>query len=88
VPFGVRGIAWFRKQDFGAIENLVRDELLLRLEHYRKQLAILEVRVVALPETFPQVETLREIHGIGPYTARTGPGRIGLLTPLGRTIAV
>jgi len=65
----VRGLAWFRKQDFGPIENLVRDELLLRLEHYRKQLAILETHVVALREVFPQAAVLMEIHGIGLYSA-------------------
>jgi transposase len=77
VPFGVRGIAWFRQQDFGPIENLIRDEQLLRLEHYRKQLAILEERVLALRETFPQVETLMEIGGIGLSSALVivgGPG--------------
>ena len=77
VPFGVRGIAWFRKQDFGPIENLVRDELLERLEHYRKQLAILEAHVVALRETFPQVEVLMEIHGIGLYSALLIVGELG-----------
>jgi transposase len=77
VPFGVRGIAWFRTQDFGPIENLIRDELLLRLEHYRKQLAILEERVVALRETFPQVETLMEIGGIGLYSALLIVGELG-----------
>jgi transposase len=69
VPFGVRGVAWFRKQDFGPMENLVRDELLARLEHYRKQLAILEAHVIQVQKAFPQVEVLLEIHGIGPYTA-------------------
>jgi len=69
VPFGVRGLAWFRKQDFGSMENLVRDELLARLEHYRKQLAILEAHVIQVQKAFPQVEVLLEIYGVGPYTA-------------------
>jgi transposase len=77
VPFGVRGIAWFRKQDFGSIENLVRDELLERLEHYRKQLAILETHVTALEQVFPQVEILKEIHGIGLYSALLIVGELG-----------
>ena len=77
VPFGVRGIAWFHKQDFGPIENLVRDELLERLEHYRKQLAILESHVVALREVFPQIEILMEIHGIGLYSALLIVGELG-----------
>jgi transposase len=69
VPFGKRGVAWFGKQDFGPIENLVRDELLLRLAHYGKQLTILEQHAAAVREAFPQVETLLEIHGIGLYSA-------------------
>ena len=50
VPFGVRGLAWFRKQDFGTIENLVRDELLARLEHFRRQLAILDQQADGIAE--------------------------------------
>lgn len=69
VPFGVRGLAWFRKQDFGPMENLVRDELLARLEHYRRQLAILEAHVHSVQAAFPQVEVLLEIYGIGVYSA-------------------
>ena len=69
VPFGVRGMAWFGKQDFGPIENLVRDELLERLKHYQRQLAILEEHVSRVQKAFPQVEVLLEIHGIGPYSA-------------------
>jgi transposase len=69
VPFGVRGMAWFGQQDFGPIENLVRDELLERLKHYQRQLAILEEHVSRVQKAFPQVEVLLEIHGIGPYSA-------------------
>ncbi len=66
---GKRCLAWFGKQDFGPIENLVRDELVLRLQHYEKQLAILDEHMLALREAFPQVETLTDIHGIGLYSA-------------------
>jgi transposase len=76
-PFGTRGLAWFGKQDFGPIENLVRDELLLRLEHYRKQLAILDKRLVDLRDAFPQVDPLMEIHGIGLYSALLIVGELG-----------
>jgi len=69
MPFGVRGLAWFRKQDFGPMENLVRDELLARLGHYRRQLAILEAHVNQVQKAFPQVEVLLELYGIGVYTA-------------------
>ena len=42
VPFGVRGLAWFRSQDFGPIENLVRDELLARMTHFGRQITIFD----------------------------------------------
>jgi transposase len=77
VPFGKRGLAWFGKQDFGPIENLVRDELLLRLEHYRKQLAILEEKLVSVRQLFPQAEVLLEIHGIGLFSALLIIGELG-----------
>jgi transposase len=69
VPFGVRGIAWFGKQDFGPIENLVRDELLERLTHYRRQLTILDEHMVPAARNFPQVEVLLNIHGIALFSA-------------------
>ena len=53
------------------------DELLLRLEHYRQQLALLEQRIGASRETFPQVETLLEISGIGLYSALLIVGELG-----------
>src|SRR5205807_2679797 len=77
VPFGKRGLAWFGKQDFGPIENLVRDELLLRLEHYHKQLAILEEKLGSVRQMFPQAEVLLEIHGIGLFSALLIIGELG-----------
>ena len=44
IPFGPRGLAWFRQQDFGPIENLVRDQLIEQLEHYAKHAAVLDGR--------------------------------------------
>ena len=64
-------MAWFGKQDFGAIENLVRDELVLRLQHYEKRnwRSSTNTHTHGLRETFPQVETLTDIHGIDLYSA-------------------
>lgn len=69
VPFGVRGIAWFRKQEFGPIENLVRDELLARLDHFGRQVAIFDQQIVQLHQAFPQAEALTTIHGVGLFSA-------------------
>jgi transposase len=69
VPFGPRGLAWFAKQDFGPIENLVRDELLARLTHYQRQLTIIDEHLGQRWQCFPQVEALTNIHGIGLFSA-------------------
>ena len=77
VPFGVRGLAWFRGQDFGWIENLCRDELLARLTHYGRQAAILDEHMKRLADAFPQAEALTDIHGIALYSALLIVAEIG-----------
>jgi transposase len=69
VPFGRRGLAWFAAQDFGPIENLVRDELLGRFQHFSRQIAILDRRLVEVQGAFPQAEALLDIYGIGLFSA-------------------
>jgi transposase len=69
VPFGVRGLAWFRSQDFGLIENLVRDELLARMQHFGRQITILDRQLVETAQGFPQTEALLDIHGIGLFSS-------------------
>ncbi len=77
VPFGPRGLAWFRKQDFGWIENLVRDELLSRLRHFGEQAAIIDQHIERLSAAFPQAKALTNIHGIGLYSALLIVAEIG-----------
>lgn len=74
---GVRGCRWLAMQEFGAIDNLVRDELLLRLEHYRRQLAVMDAHLEQLRAQVPQVEALLTIHGVGLYTALLVIGELG-----------
>ncbi len=69
VPFGRRGLAWFRQQDFAPIENLVRDELLGRFEHYGRQISLLDRHLTQVREAFPQTEALTEIYGVGLFSA-------------------
>jgi transposase len=69
VPFGVRGLAWFRRQDFGSVENLVRDELLTRMTHFGQQITIFDRQLVETAQGFPQTEALLDIHGIGLFSA-------------------
>jgi transposase len=68
-PFGVRGLAWFRSQDFGPIENLVRDELLARMRHFGRQMTILDQHLAETAASFPQTEALLDIYGIGLFSA-------------------
>jgi len=75
--FGVRGCRWLSEQDFGRTDNLVRDELLLRLVHYRKQLTLIDNQLEQLRIEFPQVEALLDIYGIGLYTALLVIGELG-----------
>jgi transposase len=69
MPFGPRGLAWFRKQDFGPIENLVRDQLLAHLEHYAEHVAVLDREMEQVRNDFPQVEALLDIYGVGIFSA-------------------
>ncbi len=68
IPFGPRGLSWFDKQDFGPVENIVRDELLARLEHYGKHLTLINARLEEIRDDFPELESLLDIYGIGVYT--------------------
>jgi transposase len=68
-PFGPRGLYWFSRQDFGVVDNSIRDELLLRLQHYQKQMTAVADRLSAVRPQYPQVEALLVLHGVGLYTA-------------------
>lgn len=76
-PFGPRGLGWFRGQDFGPIESMVRDELLERFRHYAKQMTLFDKRLEEMRQAFPQVESLVDIHGIGLYSALLIVAEIG-----------
>ncbi len=68
-PFGNRGLAWFRGQDFGLVGNMLRDELLARLEHFDRQIAVFDEQLVRCQPDFPQTQAIIDIHGIGIYSA-------------------
>ena len=87
VPFGPRGIAWFLRQTFGEIDDLVRDELLLRIEHYRREVKTFRSTIgVVASEVSPGgrlTRSSRRRHLHGPRRRR-GTGR-GRPFPLGET---
>ncbi len=76
-PFGARGLAWFRGQDFGPVEDMVRDELLERFRHYAKQMTRFDQGLEEMRQAFPQAEALLDIRGIGLYSALLIVAEIG-----------
>lgn len=68
-PFGPKGLYWFSRQDFGPIDNPLRDELLERLQHFSRQLAAMDAWFEKLRADYPEAEALTKLHGIGLYTA-------------------
>jgi transposase len=79
-PFGPRGLYWFSRQTFGPVDDFVRDELLERFEHYRKQLAAIDERLEGLRPEYPEVEALIDMPGVGLYTALMVIGEFGDVT--------
>lgn len=77
VPFGPRGLAWFARQQFGPIDDDVRDELLARLRHFRGRIAAVDARLEGLRPEFPQVEALLDLRGIGLYSALVVVAELG-----------
>jgi transposase len=74
---GVRGCRWLKQQEFGIIDDLVRSELLSRLEHYQKELARIDEHLEKLRAQVPEAEAILDIHGIGLYTALLIIGELG-----------
>jgi transposase len=68
-PFGPRGLYWFRRMDFGQVDNPIRDELLERLKHFDVQLAAMDARLEELRPQYAEVEVLTELYGIGLFSA-------------------
>lgn len=70
-------MCWFSKQQFGPVDNLVRDELIARIRHYQLEIDAVNVRLEVLRPLYPQVEVLTELRGIALYTAMVILGELG-----------
>jgi transposase len=68
-PFGPRGLVWFKRVDFGRVDNPIRDELLERLQHFDRQLAAMTARLEELRVEYPEATVLTELHGVGLFSA-------------------
>jgi transposase len=69
VPFGKGWTRFVSQSDLGAVGNVARDEILRRIEHYDRELIVLDEALEVAAKSFPQVEALLSIHGVGLYTA-------------------
>ena len=76
-PFGKRWTAWARGLDLAVAGNVARDELLQRIDHYAAQVARLDAALAEVADAFPEIEALRDIRGIGLYTALLIVAEIG-----------
>ena len=77
VPFGPRGLKWFAQQTFGPADEAVRDELLSRLTHYSVEIAAVDARLETVGGSYPQINALIDIHGMGHYLALLIVAEIG-----------
>lgn len=76
-PFGKRWKRYVEGIDLGWAGNASRDEMLRRIAHYDRELIALDGTLAAAAESFPQVQALLPVHGIGLYTALLIVGEIG-----------
>jgi transposase len=76
-PFGIRGRRWLAGLDLGSGGNLARDELLRRLEHYGREVAVLDGHLERVASAFPEAAALDELHGVGRYSALLIVAEIG-----------
>lgn len=59
------------------MDNFIRDELVARLTHFRREIASIDRRLTELAAEFPEVESLMDIHGVGLYAALVVIGELG-----------
>jgi len=76
-PFGKRGRRWLASLELGTVDDLLRDELLARLDHFAEQLITLDRMLESVATQFPEHEVLTDLYGIGPYSALLIVGEIG-----------
>jgi transposase len=71
------GQRWLAGQDLGVGGNLMRDELLRRLDYFERERLGLDDHLALLASQFPQVEALAGLHGVGRYSALLIVAEIG-----------
>lgn len=70
------GTRWLKQVHLGEAGDIVRDEALDRIEHFKFQLKYWDDELAKLHQVFPQVDSLTDIHGVGLYSALLIVGEI------------
>lgn len=71
------GLKYIEKSNFGFADNLARDELMLRIEHFNRAITDIDATLETLAKQFPICSVLMELPGIGLYSALLIIGEIG-----------
>jgi len=67
--FSKAGRVWLARQDLGVGGNLIRDELLRRLDYFDRERLALDDHLATWSEQFPQAEAVKALYGFGLYSA-------------------
>ena len=57
------------RQDLGIVGNLLRRELLGRLEYYEREVLLVDGELAQMGAEFPEAEALLGLYGLGSYSA-------------------
>ncbi|UCC44977.1 MAG: IS110 family transposase [Candidatus Zixiibacteriota bacterium] len=68
-PFGPRGLKWFASLQLNPAADIVRDELIERLEYFETVIHKFDERLKTIAGHYPQTEALIDIPGFALYTA-------------------
>jgi transposase len=76
-PFCRGWIRFVSQTDLGFVGNATRDEILRRMDHYRQEIEALDVTLSKMAESFPEVQAITCLPGIGLFSALLIVGEIG-----------
>jgi transposase len=63
--------------DLGFVGNMARDEVLRRMDHYQQEVEALDRALSEMAESYPEIQAIMDIPGIGLYSALLIVGEIG-----------
>jgi transposase len=63
--------------DLGFVGNMARDEILRRMDHYQQEVEALDRALSEMAESYPEIQAIMDIPGIGLFSALLIVGEIG-----------